>query len=571
MSEPWIQRLKGKIPFLVVASVFAWSTYEICAFRRAEEPPGTITLRLGHWQLESSFRDAINEMAADYAKIHPNVRIVQDAVPESVYPQWSSTQMMGGTAPDIIEMYKGPYQLGLQMYNRYCIPLTSYVDRPNPYNKGTALNGIPLRKTYIDGLQGGYIQELQEYMQIPVTCVAIRVFYNKDLYRKLTGRTAPPRDFRDFAAALREIKSKVDPQGRPYIPIANSKFHSSIWESGLCDLATYRLMEKADFSRDGWVGNDELYVAVNAGRIDFHAKPIEVKFKLMRLICDNSQVGFTGLSRDEAVFLFAQQRAVFISTGTWDARSLMLQAEGDFEVGVMDFPIPSKDDPEFGELFPGPRQESAGVCGAFAITRTCKHPDIAIDFLLFLSSQANNEKFNKRIGWIPCISGAGMDGMLAEFKPCYQGIHPNFSPFLGGETYIRWNQLMSLFQIGQISYDEFVDQYSAFYKEYGLLDFQEQQKDWRRGTIANDAFLAGIRSQALFPKSQAEGDSYWIKYRSISGERLTFSEIWHARQARMVSAGIPKGKSGPYEYAAKAIERINSRLRTANAKEVEAR
>jgi len=571
MNESWFQRLKGNFALLVVVCVFAWSAYEILSFRRAEEPPGTITLRIGHWQLESSFRDAVNEMAAEYAKLHPNVRVVQDAVPESVYPQWSSTQMMGGTAPDMIEMYKGPYQLGLQMYNRYCIPLTSYVDQPNPYNKGTELEGASLRKTYIDGMQGGYIQELQEYMQIPTTCVAIRVFYNKDLYRKLTGRTAPPREFREFSEALKEIKSKTDPKGRPYIPIANSKFHTGIWDSGLCDLATYRLMEKADFNRDGYVANDELYVAMKTNRLDFHAKAIEAKFKLSRLICDNSQVGFTGLSRDEAVFLFAQQRAVFISTGTWDARSLTLQAEGDFEVGVLDFPVPSKDDPEFGEFFPGPRQESAGVCGAFAITRTCKHPEIAIDFLLFLVSKTNNEKFNKRIGWIPCIAGAEMDKMLADFKPCYQGIHPNFNTNLGGETYIRWSQLMSLFQIGQISYDELVDQYAAFYKERGLLDFQEQQKDWRRGILANDAFLAGIRSLALFPKSDAEGGSYWIKYRNILRDRLIFSEIWHARQARMVSEGIPEGRPGPYEHSAKAVERINSRLKTAAAKEGESR
>ena len=37
-----------------------------------------------------------------------------------------------------------------------------------------------------------------------------------------------------------------------------------------------------------------------------------------------------------------------MTTGTWDARSLQEQAKGQFEVGIMDFPIPAADDPVYG-------------------------------------------------------------------------------------------------------------------------------------------------------------------------------------------------------------------------------
>ena len=47
---------------------------------------------------------------------------VQDAIPEMVYGQWKTTQLMGGTAPDMIECGLGiPYHLLVQYYNRQLI------------------------------------------------------------------------------------------------------------------------------------------------------------------------------------------------------------------------------------------------------------------------------------------------------------------------------------------------------------------------------------------------------------------------------------------------------------------
>ena len=78
---------------------------------------------------------------------------------------------------------------------------------------------------------------------------------------------------------------------------------------------------------------------------------------MLREVTQYFQTGYTGLGRDEAVFLFAQQRAVFITTGTWDVGSLHEQARGVFNVGIMDFPVPSRDDPEFGQVAEGPVYE----------------------------------------------------------------------------------------------------------------------------------------------------------------------------------------------------------------------
>jgi hypothetical protein len=63
--------LKKYYPLLAIALAVGGSLVTI-ALRRAEEaPPGAIVLRIGHWQLEASVRDAINIMAEDYRKLHP--------------------------------------------------------------------------------------------------------------------------------------------------------------------------------------------------------------------------------------------------------------------------------------------------------------------------------------------------------------------------------------------------------------------------------------------------------------------------------------------------------------------
>jgi len=159
--------IQSYFAFLAIAVAFVMASVSIYMNRQEQAPEGAIVLRIGHWQLEGSVRDALNLMAERYRKeVNPNVYIIQDAIPEMVYGQWLTTQLMGGTAPDMLEMGIGvPYHLIVQYYNRYFVPLTPYVDRTNPHNRGTSLESTPLRSTFKDGMRNSYIEELQEYMK----------------------------------------------------------------------------------------------------------------------------------------------------------------------------------------------------------------------------------------------------------------------------------------------------------------------------------------------------------------------------------------------------------------------
>ncbi|MEI8196262.1 MAG: extracellular solute-binding protein [Phycisphaerae bacterium] len=275
------------------------------------------------------------------------------------------------------------------------------------------------------------------------------------------------------------------------------------------------------------------------------------------------QKGFAGLNRDEAVFRFAQQQAVFINAGTWDIMSLVEQAKGQFEVGVISYPQPAKDDPDYGALVLGPFYDPAGPAFPFGVTRHSRHPELAKDFLRFLASKQGNQRLNEIIGWIPSISGVPLPAVLAQFAPVNQGQYACFNTDLGGETYIKNQQLFSRLQTDpQYHVADYIAEFEAFYKEHGLRDWHEQQRDWRRAIINNDKFLAGLRGEALIVAPDRPGDPLWIKYRTYTANRQVTPGIGRAEQVQMVESGPPR-PVGPYEYLPQALDNARRVLRAA--------
>lgn len=554
--------LKKFYPALAIGLVVILSLIAIAVRRAEEAPPGVIVLRIGHWQLEASVREAIEVMAEDYRKLHPNVRIVQDAIPEMVYGQWTTTQLMGGTAPDLLEVGLGvlPRHLWLQYYNRYCFSLTPYANEPNPYNEGTELADIPLRSTIKDGMRWTYIEEMQEYVAIPLAQFGVRIFYNRDLFQRLTGLEQPPSDYRAFLDVCRAIRAKHQPDGEAYTAIAASKYHLGMWESYMLDGITYPAIRKADFNRDGLLGVDESYVATRAGLLGFNFPPYRARFEMLRELTEQFQTGFSGLTRDEAVFQFVQQQAVFMATGTWDARGLQEQAGGQFTVGVMDFPRPGPDDPTYGGMVEGPLFEQPYVGFAFAITHTTPHFKEALDLLRFMASQKQNEKLNQIIGWMPSVRGTRLDPMLEAFEPHLEGVVKAFNPDLGGETWLKWMQLYSLYQVNQLTFDELAATYEPFYREKGFKDFMDQQLDWQRGMHLDEETLAGLRASALLQQGEPSR-SAWIKYRNLTVMRQITPEIQRSRQLQLIREGPREQAVGPYDYSPNLRERVRARLR----------
>src|SRR5262245_18113381 len=236
-----LTQLRGISALLLVAAAFAWSIAAIATRRTAEVPPQSIVLRIAHWQLEAGVRQAFDQLATDYRReVNPNFYLIQDIIPETTYGQWVSTQLMGGTAPDIIEKGKGLSDaIWLSFSNRHFVPISRDVSQPNPYNKGTNLEAAPMRQTYVDGMRQGYEDQLQEYTTVPLSQFVIRLFDNRPLLKRLTGLDTATTSFRDFLAVCEYIASQHDERGNSYTRIASSSWHLQItWEPTMLDAPT---------------------------------------------------------------------------------------------------------------------------------------------------------------------------------------------------------------------------------------------------------------------------------------------------------------------------------------------
>jgi hypothetical protein len=171
-------------------------------------------------------------------------------------------------------------------------------------------------------------------------------------------------------------------------------------------------------------------------------------------ICRQFNTGFMASKRDQPISLFAQGKAAMIATGSWEAGSLYREVEagGEFEIMVFDFPISEPDDPLYGEYL-RLRPTEAGLQSGFpmGITRFSRHPDVALDFLHFLTSRKINEELNLRFRWFPAIRGAKTDEVLAAFEPKVEGVYMAYSTTHlspGAGTTLSYEQLFAAY-IGQ--------------------------------------------------------------------------------------------------------------------------
>ncbi len=575
------------IPIIVIAAAFIGSLFVIASARREEAPPGTTaTIRIGHWQLEGGVRDGIDAMIAEYTNLHPNVHVVQDAIPEGTYSTWLTTQLMGGTAPDLLEIGMVARPILLGYLKRYFLPLTELAASPNPYNKGTDLEDTPWSATFRDGMRSGYYEEMAEFMAAPLSQFGTSLFYNKSLLRELTGLEECPSDLEGFLAACKKIREQKDKDGRPYIPIAGSNYHWGMWDQYLFDPATFSAVYDCDFNRDGAVGVDELFLGVRNGLIDLDHPGLRAKFGIIDDVVANFQPGFTGLGRDEAVFLFVQGRAVFITTGTWDAGGLVEQARdlmdsngNPVELGVSSFPHPTRDDPKYGDAYIGPVYEMPFVGFPFGVTRCSKHPEVAMDFLQFLGSKAGNTQMNGKIGWIPSVIDTPMPPLLAKFMPNLQGIYGAMPLNLGGDTVVKWTQLYDLYKVGQISFDDFMKQYRPYYLEHGEEELEEILRNNRRSQPGDEQMAArylaeAIRASACAADSGNAGDATeigtpaekeataWASYRTYSSNTLVSRPLGES----FIYRALRTGKCGrPYELSDLAKQRVRARAANAGA------
>lgn len=449
--------LRSRLVVGLISLAFLVSTVRVVmAHVRGADLGGRTTIRIAHWQLEGGVREAFDAVALAYERMHPGVDIVQVPVPGKVYATWRKTRQVGGDVPDLIQMgFTDDQTLAAEF-----IPLTRWVEEPNPYQEGTPLAGRPWRESFLDGLAGASgMATMQEPYSVAYSAHTVRLYVNRELYLTINGSDRAPRNLKEFLAVCRQAETWAQAQGRSLSPIAGSRFtahvlheqffatQTQILDRDLDDLGTLR---SAGDLRNAWLD----------GRVDFNHAAIRQGYALVRELASHMAVGFMGHERDEAIFRFVTGEALFIPTGSWDYGSIVDQAP--FPVGVFPLPLPTSGEGQFGDHVLGRRAESADrVAGNIHLASTCKHPEVAIDFLRFLTSQEGNGLFVSVSRWMPAIVGVEPHPDTRAFMPVQEGYPFGLLPaplmYGSGEVYrIQSTHIHRLFAPSATALDDFL-------------------------------------------------------------------------------------------------------------------
>ncbi len=420
-------------------------------------------IRISHWQVEAGPREALEAMIERYEELNPDVRVEQIAVPGRAYTRWVRTQLIGEMAPDIIEFSGGNTDIAPRFFD----PIGKYVAEPNPYNRGTPLEGMRWRDTFIDGLNtpAAYLERLSDYYAITMCVVTMRLFYNPELLEEITGSREPPRTY----VELREIEERIvayrEREGRRVSLYAGSEFTGQMLNERLVSGAGMDLSFRLDRFREQGSRAPQMALEYLRGNWSFRSPVLYAGLENSREAARYMRPGFQQMDRDAATQEFLRGQAVLIFTGTWDATSLKTMAP--FEVGVDHVPWPAKSDgTKEGRFYWGPISDGeASTSMPFYLNKQSPHKDEAIDFLRFATSLEGNTLWMEMSGWNPAIRGIELPEELEIFQHKFDGfmMRTSFMRGFGVETREIWQRNMHHLTAANGDVDRFLE---VFEQEY---------------------------------------------------------------------------------------------------------
>ncbi len=410
-----------RTPVILLVAAYAAALFAVGWREWHARPPDRVTIRVSHFQLEGTVRDGFDAVIRRYEQVNPRVHVEQLAVPGTIYTEWMRAQLAGGTAPDVLE-YTTSWGHMQELAQRYFQPITREALLPNPYNRGTPLEGIPWRDTFVDGMNGvdGYIPGLGDYYAPGVCMFTLRVFYNRTLMREITGSGEAPRNWREFLRVCAAVREYARTRHLQLFPVASSRANCQYLASPVMLSLGGRLYERLDHRHSLKVNYEEAVTGLLRGEWSYRTPEVADGLEVFREFGVNSQPGFAHASVDMAMLYFLRGEAVMFCSGSWDASTLKRDAA--FEVGAFRPPLPGPDDPQFGSVIMGPLSDGCVQTGTpLFLNKASRSQAEAIDFLRFLTSREGNQIFVNESQWLPAVREVRPTDFSGEFKPFYDG------------------------------------------------------------------------------------------------------------------------------------------------------
>jgi raffinose/stachyose/melibiose transport system substrate-binding protein len=493
------RRFTTLLAVTLLAGTFLYSVTRLLRSRAAAVvDPSIEVIRFAHWQLEPGVREAFDAIAADYMALHPKVRVEQMDIPGRAWPQWLRTQLVGGTAPDLIEL--ASYNNPDDMLARYFTPITEQLEERNPYNADEPdLRDLSWRKSYTAELVptsvelGHYYNaNLLEYYGAPSTMVTIRVFYNRRLFKAALGHERAPQTFPEFIALCESLARYAHERNLPIAPLAGSSFNITKFTDGLFSATSQRTALELDYSHALDFTRQEALITYVRGRWSLTTPSVLAGLRTVESIGRHMSAGWVQLNREDSMLQFLQGRAAMIVTGTWDAGGILMQSG--FPIGAFRVPTFRRDDPDFGRWTLGPLSEASTFAAVpFGLTRGSRHPERAIDFLRFLTSRKSNAKFSRISTWLPVIKGVPVPAVSEAFQPAKDGyiggINIHYLGTAGNDVLVQHLHLLSG---SGASVDNFIAQTRDIYDRTFHTELARLSRISHETLRQKDSVLAGL-------------------------------------------------------------------------------
>ncbi len=347
--------------------------------------------------MDSDWGDQLQAAIDDYKLKHPQVNIELESMPYQNYSEAIKTQLIGGIAADVI-MVEPPMALTLGGIDEL-LPLDSYLDQLNPYSS----TNKPWKDDFVAPFLDSSRDAVGDAKLIPWSLVWVGMFYNQNAYDN-AGITAPPTTWNEFLETNEKLKlNKYNPM---YVSIQNNDAQTWWMFQTMVNAMFRPLTDQINLRhQDGWKYNfeipgsingelytvDELYVAFKKGLIDpakspEYRKAVELILQMKPYFNDNLSTA----DGSEVTPEFLAQRSAQMYSGTFsfssmDSEIAKMDEDKAFKWDVTNFPSITQDNYE--GLTAGGLNPMSGLRNGWVVSKSTENPELAVDFLQFLTSK----------------------------------------------------------------------------------------------------------------------------------------------------------------------------------------
>ena len=353
---------------LVLGSVsFAGGTAE-----NAEMLSDKVTLSFIHKFPEADRLPYFESIVKEYETAHPNVTIKMEALSDDMFQTKLQVLASGGNMPDIVFNWSGEtaekfYRAGALMnISKYL------VEDPE----------------WTNSFSGGMLDAVTSPTDEGIYAVPFRyaievVFYNKTMFQKYG--LAVPRTWNEFMHICEVLKQNGE------LPIILSNQKPNNMSAHIVGYLNQQLVPEEIFKADQVAATGKF---TDSGYV-----------KSLQMFQSLQANGYVG--KDVNSLSIAQAREMlFAGKGAmlWDQ---MHNALGRYEKNMPG---------QWGWFFFPPVEGAVGSSNMylgdpeiFMVSSTCEYPDVAIDFLKYLTSEDNAVRLNKELGFTSAIKGTVSD------------------------------------------------------------------------------------------------------------------------------------------------------------------